>query len=342
MQPLKIALLGLVHGHVDWVLDSARLRDDIELVGVAEHDQALFRRLTSKYGFGDLPRTDEAAELLERTKPDAVVVMTDIVGHRAALAAAADAGLAALVERPLDFDLDHALSLARVARERELSILTHYETAHYPAIRAAADHLHSGDLGELSRLRIRAGHQGPAALGCAPSFLKWLLDSERGGGAMVDFACFGVHLALWLVGRPPQRVTASTQSIWPEEHRGVDDQATLLLDFDRVQAVVEASWCWPNPVKDVELIGSSGFLRTGRAGTYEIGEMDLGGPSARHTAPPLSGSLTDAWTQLAAVARGAVPDPLYGLDLSLGVASVLEAARQSAREGVSVTPRPWG
>lgn len=339
--PLRIAIVGLAHGHVDWVLDSARERDDLELVGIAEHDRALFNRLTSKHGLGGVVRTEDAAELFERTRPDAAVVMTDIVGHRAALAAVADAGLPALVERPLDFDLDHARAVATLARDRDLSILTHYETAHYPAIRAAWDHLHRGDLGELSRLRIRAGHQGPAALGCAPSFLRWLLDPERGGGALVDFACFGVHLALWLVGRPPSRVFAQSQSIWPEEHRGIDDQATLLLDFERVQAVVEASWCWPNEVKDLELIGSHGYLRTGRAGTYELGEMDLGAPVERRTAPPLTGALTDAWTQLAAAASGLVPDPLYGLDLSLGVASVLEAARRSVGEGAAVAPRAW-
>lgn len=338
---MKIAIIGLVHGHVEWVLDSARSRDDLELVGIAEHDQALFGRLTHKYGLESVPRFDDPDELLRTAEPDAVVVMTDIVGHREALEVAATFGLPALVERPLDFELAPALAVAARAQSKDLSVLTHYETAHYPAIRAAADHMRAGDLGEVSRLRIRAGHQGPIALGCAPSFLRWLLNAERGGGALVDFACFGVHLALWLVGRPPLRVTATTQSIWPDEHRGVDDQATILLDFDRVQAVVEASWCWPHGVKDLELIGSDRYLRTGRAGTYEMGEMDLGGPVERRTAAPLDGALTDAWAQLDAAARGLVPDPLYGLELSMGVASVLEAARRSALEGTSIAPQPW-
>ena len=49
-EPLRIAVIGLVHGHVEGVLWNARERKDLEIVGVHDPDRELFDRFAAKYG----------------------------------------------------------------------------------------------------------------------------------------------------------------------------------------------------------------------------------------------------------------------------------------------------
>jgi len=45
----KIGIAGLTHGHVGWIL-KAKDRADLEIVGIAEPNRELAKRLTEQYG----------------------------------------------------------------------------------------------------------------------------------------------------------------------------------------------------------------------------------------------------------------------------------------------------
>ncbi len=65
-------------------------------------------------------------------------------------------------------------------------------------------------LGELRRVLINDGHQGPKEIGVPPEFLNFLTDPEQNGaGALYDFGCYGVDLMTWMMhGEAPLTVTA--------------------------------------------------------------------------------------------------------------------------------------
>ncbi|MFZ4574626.1 MAG: hypothetical protein ACOYN0_09530 [Phycisphaerales bacterium] len=46
--PLRIGIIGMVHGHVEGLLWQASQRDDLKIVGIAEPDRAVFDRLAAK------------------------------------------------------------------------------------------------------------------------------------------------------------------------------------------------------------------------------------------------------------------------------------------------------
>ena len=74
--PLRLAIAGLVHGHVDGFLRGAVARNDVQIVGVFDPDAALRKRYADKY---NLPETAFFADLdamLDRTKPEAVASFT--------------------------------------------------------------------------------------------------------------------------------------------------------------------------------------------------------------------------------------------------------------------------
>jgi hypothetical protein len=47
--PLRLAIAGLTHGHVDGFFRAIRNRTDVRLVGVAEPDTALHEKYAAKY-----------------------------------------------------------------------------------------------------------------------------------------------------------------------------------------------------------------------------------------------------------------------------------------------------
>ncbi len=120
----------------------------------------------------------------------------------------------------------------------------------------------SGAVGDLRKVIIRDGHKGPKNIGVNSEFLDWLTDPvQNGGGAIMDFGCYGANLMTWLQhGIKPVSVTAVTQQQQKANNPKVDDDATILLTYDTSNAVIQASWNWPIGRKDMEIYGLNGVV----------------------------------------------------------------------------------
>ena len=93
-------------------------------------------------------------------------------------------------------------------------VLTNYETTWYPSTHAAYDIVHREALvGPLRKIVVHDGHPGPKEIGVPPEFLAWLTDpAENGGGALMDFGCYGANLITWLMrGAVPTSVSELSQ-----------------------------------------------------------------------------------------------------------------------------------
>src|SRR5690606_22783147 len=117
-------------------------------------------------------------------------------------------------------------------------------------------------IGNLRKAVIHEGHQGPMEIGVNPEFLDWLADPvQNGGGALIDFGCYGANLMTWLMkGEKPTAVTAVLRQFKPDVYPKVEDEATLILQYAKAQAIIQASWNWPFSRKDLEIYGQTGYL----------------------------------------------------------------------------------
>ena len=129
--PLRVAVVGLVHGHVEGFLAGLPHHTDVELVGIADSDPALFARYQKKYALPATVFYRQEANMIEKTHPQAVLVYTSIADHRAAIEIAAQYGVSAMVEKPLTISLDDALAIRRTARHYHIHVLVNYETTWY-------------------------------------------------------------------------------------------------------------------------------------------------------------------------------------------------------------------
>ncbi|MGA9673116.1 MAG: Gfo/Idh/MocA family oxidoreductase, partial [Terracidiphilus sp.] len=114
--PLRVAIAGLAHGHVEGFLSALPKHNDVELVGIADSDPALFAKYRNKYGLAETLFYKSEANMIEKTHPQAVLVYTSIAEHRPAIEIAAQYGVSVMVEKPLTISLADALAIRRTAR----------------------------------------------------------------------------------------------------------------------------------------------------------------------------------------------------------------------------------
>ena len=168
-----------------------------------------------------------------------------------------------MVEKPLAVSLEHAEKMAALARANNIHLLTNYETTWYASTYAAYRMaVAEGALGPIRKVVVHDGHFGPVEIGCGAEFLAWLTDPVlNGGGAVIDFGCYGANLITWLMGgAEPLTVTAVLQTLKPEVYPRVDDDATVILTYPHAQGLIQGSWNWPVGRKDMEIYGASGYL----------------------------------------------------------------------------------
>lgn len=338
-KPFRIAIDGLTHAHVHGLL--ARAGDgDIEIVGIAEADRQLAERYLSQYKLPLALLYPSLEALLQKVKPDAVTAFNSIYEHLSTVEQCAPKGIAVMVEKPLAVSVAHARRMEVLARRYRIPLLTNYETTWYGSHYRAKDLLDT--LGAIRKVVVHDGHQGPKEIGVNREFLQWLTDPKlNGGGAITDFGCYGANLMTWLMnGEKPQSVFAVTQQIKPDVYPEVDDEATIVLTYPKAQAIIQASWNWPYSRKDIEIYGTEGYVVADRRG---IRVRPTEKERETFTPVPERGRpFHDPFAYLAAVVRGEVKmssTDLSSLENNVTVVEILEAARQSAKEGRRITLR---
>ncbi len=107
--PVRIGIAGLVMLHADGVLRAVAKRDDILVVGVYEPDPAVRRKYADRYKLDDAILFADLGAMLDRSKPDAVVVFTTTWDHLMVTEVCAAHGIAVVtMEKPLAVNMEHA------------------------------------------------------------------------------------------------------------------------------------------------------------------------------------------------------------------------------------------
>ena len=336
--PLRVGIVGLVHGHVYGFLDQWRHSPEIEIVGIAEPDRRLLTQAATKYGFDEGILFTSLEEMLAKVRPRAVLVYTNTYDHRRVVEICARHGVHVIMEKPLAVSLEDALAIQRAAHAANIHVLVNYETSWYRSNHAAYSLVHQGALGDIRKVVVHDGHKGPKEIGVQPEFLAWLTDPKlNGGGALFDFGCYGADLMTWLMdGERPQTITAVTQRFKPQIYSRVDDEATIVLTYPKAQAIIQASWNWPFDRKDMEVYGQSGYVITVKRDDIRLRRAD-DKQEQQLVAKPIAPPYDDELSYLRAVILdGAKEDPLSSLDTNVTVSEILEAARRSAAEGKTI------
>ena len=350
-EPLRVGIIGVVHGHVHGFLGDAMKRSDIHMVGLVEEDNVLLEKYADKYGVPNALRYSDLDAFLDEQKPEAIAVFSNTFDHAEIVEKAAKRGVHVMMEKPLAVNMDHASRIERAARESSIHVLVNYETTWYPsnieAYRSAVD---QEDYGTIRKIVVHDGHWGPKEIGVDEEFLEWLTDPVlNGGGALTDFGCYGANLMTWLLkGEKPVSVFAVSQQFKTDPiYSKVDDETTIMVEYAETQGIIQASWNWPWHRKDMEVYGDQGYVfavNRDRVKT-SVRDVDHDIDIKEFDATPLSEPYHDPFSYLKAVVRGEVnvqPHDLSALENNIMVTRILDAARVSAETGKRVYLNPSG
>ena len=340
IKPIRIAVAGITHGHVGWIL-GRKNKGDIELVGVYERKQDVVDKYTKQYKLSSELFYSDLAKMLDAVKPEAVVAFGSIYDHLQVVEACAPRHIHVMVEKPLAVSKEHADKMQRLASQYGIYLLTNYETSWYPTTVKSFQLMNdSNAIGKLKKAVFHHGHEGPKEIGVQKEFFEWLTDPiQNGGGALIDFGCYGANLMTYLTrGEQPISVTAVTKQFKPSIYPRVDDEATIVVEYTSAQAIIQASWNWPFGRKDMELYGDSGYILAKNNKDYAIrlhGQAEERKVVTEQDVPVY----TDPFAYFSDVIRGRIKIDQYGvysLENNLLVVKILDAARQSAKEGKTI------
>jgi glucose-fructose oxidoreductase len=343
-QPLRVAVVGLEHGHIGGFFQQFPKQQDVELVGVADADASLRDRYEQQFHIDHKLFFADPEAMVAATHPQALLVYTSVGEHRKVIEFAAAHNLAVMVEKPLTISVEDAVAIRKAAREHHIQVLVNYETTWYSANRAIYDLLQQGKLGDIRKVIVRDGHQGPAEIHVQPEFLKWLTDPAlNGAGSLYDFGCYGADVMTWFMhGETPISVTAVAQTDKPDIYSRVDDDATIIVRYPRAQAVLLPSWNWTFGIKNMEVYGNKGYAFALNGGKDVLDRFSQRDPDNTFTAPPLEAPNDSSLHYLAAVLRGQLEPKgdLNSLDTNMIVVQILDAARHSAATGKTILLQP--
>ncbi len=337
--PLRLAVAGLSHGHVGWVFNRPD-KKDVELVGIYEPDQALADKFITRYKLDKALFYTDLNKMLDQTRPAAVSAFGAISDHITVVRACAPRKISVMVEKPLATTFADAKEIQALALKNNISVLTNFETSWYASNQYVNDLYKAGKLGEIRKVMVNDGHQGPKEIGVSSEFLAILTDpAKNGAGALVDFGCYGANLMTWLMqGKRPIAVMTMTHHNKPDIYPNVDDEASIMLQYPTAQCIIQGSWNWPFGRKDMEVYGTKGYAVAVDATTVRE-RLDVKTPEERRKLEPRPAPFTDPFSVLADVVQGRLTldkNDMYGLPVNVTVVEILEAARVSARSGKTV------
>ncbi len=240
---LRLAIVG--GGPDSWIGRMHRNAAEMDgwfqaTAGVFSADPARSRAAGAALGFDPARSYADVAELLakERGRPDridAVAIMSPNDTHYPYAAAALDAGLDVVCEKPVAHDFAQACDLdARTRAHGRVFAIAHAYSA-YPMTRYARELVRAGALGAVRLVQVEYIQSGLAARvedGPQNNRLRWILDPARSGIALVMSAigCHAQHLAGFVSGLRVARVAADVRALMPG--RTVVDYVSALLEFD--------------------------------------------------------------------------------------------------------------
>lgn len=344
--------------------------DSMYLPALAEHDLGVVGAVSGRspsrtedfarrWGI-DRWYTDPLA-MIHSDEVDAVIVASANDGHHPMSAAALDAGLHVLCEKPLGLDVTEAADLVARARSAGAITMVPFTYRYMPMFRWMKRLIAEGYVGSVRHVNLRY-YTGFAHGG---EYL-WRFDrAVAGSGVLGDLGSHWIHVARWLLADDEMAVSASTHRQVPRADRpdGTDyeraeDSAVFTVDYRSgaygVFHVTAVAW-EPGTFgqnHQIEVHGDDGTLHGrcdwqtvqmvsgARWGEGPIAELPIpdeiwnGAPrdSVHDTYRHIfrrTDAMTRGWVDAVAAGTAIVPDFAEGL----AVQRVLDAALASAEDG---------
>jgi predicted dehydrogenase len=148
-RPVRLAVVGAggvaLSKHIPAILRLRTIWEPLELVAVTRRDETVGRHIEKMYG---CRWYSDTAAMIRREKPDGVILCGPDALHVEHGLACVEAGIPALIEKPISRSLSDARRLCRAADERGVPIMTVSNKRYSPPYRRARRYVAEGPVAD--------------------------------------------------------------------------------------------------------------------------------------------------------------------------------------------------
>jgi predicted dehydrogenase len=213
------------------VVPAMKLAEDTHVVAAYSRDQGRAEAFAQKHG---IPAAYSSLDdLLEDSRIDAVFISSPNYLHASHTIKAAQAGKHVLVEKPMSINMNEALEMVRICRERSVKLGVGFNLRHHPGHRKARQLIREGILGKIRFARAEFYYlatRGGADLPLTDLNLWWSEPELIGGaGTIMGAGVHAIDTLNFLTGQPIIEVAAITDG--QTAGQPLDRTASIALRF---------------------------------------------------------------------------------------------------------------
>jgi predicted dehydrogenase len=203
-------------------------------------DASAERRTFVESNFPKTKALDSHLPVYADPEVDAVIIATPAASHFELALAALHAGKHVFVEKPLATKASEVDELARVAGQKNLTVMVGHTFIYNSAVRFVKKMIDSGDLGEVRYIYSQRLNLGR---------IRSDID------ALWNFAPHDISIIQYWLGDPtPVSVTRNGMAYMQD---GIDDVVFLNLAYpNKIMANIHVSWLDPQKVRKMIVVGS--------------------------------------------------------------------------------------
>ncbi|MGZ5009042.1 MAG: Gfo/Idh/MocA family protein [Methylobacter sp.] len=168
---------------------------DVDLVAVCDASGYMLDILNKYTG---IKCYADYKKMLAEEKPEAVFIATPSRFHAEMVRAALERDIHVFCEKPFCLDLAEGQRLVELAESKGLVNQVGYHYRFVGAFQQMKQLVDAGVIGQVHHVRAEA--YGPVVL--KPKGSTWRTSKNEGGGCLYDYACHGIDLVNYIVGRP--------------------------------------------------------------------------------------------------------------------------------------------
>lgn len=191
-------------------------------------------------------------EMLEKEKPETVVVCVPSFLHKTFVLKLAERGLHIICEKPAALSLEDAKEMEAVCSKQGVRLFIGHVVRFFPNYRNAYDQVQSGSIGEAKMAHFKRCGSFPQGVD------QWYHDHTKSGGVIMDLMIHDIDYASWLFGDLESVYASITKSSKTEM-----EYAQITMKFvSGAIANLTGYWGYAGPfTTQFEISGKEGIIR---------------------------------------------------------------------------------
>ena len=340
----RVGVVGFAHMHVTWLLDHFSALDNIEWIACADtvpltpslSDAHMTRAANLKHAreTNGVPKAyADYREMLDAEEFDIVIACPENARHGEVIGAIAEAGSNIITEKPPAASSADFMRAVRAADLAGVELIVNWPSTWSAATRLVKEIADSGEIGRVFQVKWRQGSVGPLpGLSEKERGAEWWHQKAPGGGALLDYCCYGANLSRWIIGESPEAVIGLTGN-FASSYGDAEDNAALLVRYPSAMTILESTWsCVNHGVSSRHLVyGTEGTIAVEGGGVRVF--KDGGDGELRQAGELPGGRDTVAKEAVHHFETGEALHPTLTAPINIDAMAILDAGIRSAASG---------